>query len=475
MRDISRAQPRRHLVWHASDGADVIEVAGEKRFLPLDGAAFEREPARLADWLRARGVGVIHVHSLSRAARRRATWAAQVLGLATIVTLHDILFLRREGLEPGAAPGADPPWLAETAPFLRAAAAVVAPSRFVADLAASHIPGLEVSVVPNGSPERDATGRAIVPRAEFARQRPRHVAAVLGAIGPHKGSAVLEALAGELEGSDIAVVIIGYLDMQVTPGWRGTHLFVHGAWNDDDVKPLLDAYGAQIALFPHQVPESFSYTLSDVWSAGLPALVAPDGALAERVSAHGGGWLLPEGFNARDVASALARILAPEGAPDLARVKSLLALPDPGRVPSLESMTRSLDALYARFGIAPGASVDMDSPLARDLIAKSLDGSLFRQELARLADEMAQMKAAFEATLAFERRQAEDFKGEAGRWIEKLQGDVASVQAEVAREVEARRALAQEIVQLQIHKDAFDLLPEFVRKLLLKKILDARR
>ena len=51
---------------------------------------------------------------------------------------------------------------------------------------------------------------------------------------------------------------------------------------------------------------------------------------------------------------------------------------------------------------------------------------------------------------------------------------MASVQAEVAREVEARRALGQEIVQLRIHKDAFDLLPEVVRKLLLKKILDAR-
>jgi hypothetical protein len=45
---------------------------------------------------------------------------------------------------------------------------------------------------------------------------------------------------------------------------------------------------------------------------------------------------------------------------------------------------------------------------------------------------------------------------------------------ELAREVEARRALGQEIVQLRIHKEAFDLLPEFVRKLLLKKIVDAR-
>ena len=461
-------------MWHTCDGADVIEVPGADELLPLDAAAIDREPARLAQWLRAHGVGVIHAHSVSRAVRTRAAWAAGALGLSTLVTLHDILFLRREGFEPGAAPGADPAWLAETAPFLRNAAAVLAPSRFVADLARAAIEGLEVAVIPNGSPERLAQDRRIAPRPEFAARRPRQVVAVLGAIGPHKGSALIEELARELEGSDIAIVVVGYLDMQITPGWRGEHLFVHGAWDDEEVTPLLAAYGAGIALFAHQVPESFSYTLSDVWSAGLPALVSPDGALAERVKEYDGGWLLPKGFDAGQVAGELRRLLSPAGASELARVKSRLALPAPGRVPSLDAMTRSLDALYARFGIAPGAKVDMDSAGMRELIAKNLDGALFRHELVRLADEMAQMKAALEATLEFERRQARDFKEESSQWIGKLQADVASVQADLAREVDARRAFGQEIVQLKIHKDAFDLLPEFVRKLLLKKILDAR-
>lgn len=473
MRDIARAAPGRHLVWHASDGADVIEGPGADEFLPLDGAAIERNPA-LAAWLRAKGVGLVHAHSVGRAARRRASWAAQELAVPTIVTLHDILFLRREGFEPGAARGADPAWLALTAPFLRNAAAVIAPSSFVADLARRNVEGLEVAVIPNGSPDSGTEDRALAPRAEFAERRPRRVVAVIGAIGPHKGSALVEELARALEGTDIAIVIVGYLDMQVVPGWRGAHLFVHGAYEDADVKALLGAYGAEIALFPHRVPESFSYTLSDAWSAGLPALVAPDGALAERVREHGAGWLLPEHFSARDVAAPIRRLLSSDGADELARVKSRLALPDPGRVPSLDAMIRSLDAFYARFGIAPGEEPAMDSQAVRDLLAKNLDGSLFRVELVRLADEMAQTKASLEATLEFERRQAREFKDESGRWIEKLQADVAGVQADIAREVEARRALAQEIVQLKIHKDAFDLLPAIVRKLLLKKILNAR-
>ncbi|HEY2630651.1 MAG TPA: hypothetical protein VGI57_16090, partial [Usitatibacter sp.] len=104
------------------------------------------------------------------------------------------------------------------------------------------------------------------------------------------------------------------------------------------------------------------------------------------------------------------------------------------------------------------------------LLAKNLDGALFRQELVRLADEFAQLKTALE----HERSESAKFATEARQWIAKLEGDVAALQAQIAREVEGRRALAQENVQLQIHKDAFDLLPEVIRKMLLKKILNAR-
>ncbi|MGZ5071968.1 MAG: glycosyltransferase [Usitatibacter sp.] len=475
VRDIARADPARHLVWHACDEADVIERPASREFFPLARDATEREAAKLAAWLRAQGVGIVHVHSVDRAPRERARWAARALGIGMIVTLHDVLFLRREGFEPGAAAGADPAWLAQTSAFLRDAKAVLAPSEFVAGLARENVPGLEVTVVPNGSPRREALARTLAAHPDFAARRPRHVAAMLGAIGPHKGSDLVEELTRVLAGSGLAIVVVGYLDRQVTPGWRGDHVFVHGAYDDEDVAPLLAAYGAEIALFPNRVPESFSYALSDAWSAGLPALVPPEGALAERVSRHGGGWLLPKGFDAIAVAGALRRILSAEGSEDLARVRSRLALPDPGRVPALDDMARSLDALYARFGIDPAGPLDPRSGPAQELLAKNLDGALFRQELVRLADEMKQMQSALESTLDFERRQAADFKAEAKQWIGKLEADVAGVQAELAREVEERRALGQEIVQLRIHKEAFDLLPEFARKYLLKKILDARR
>ncbi len=467
IRDIARSGGRPHLVWHAGGGAEAIEDPSRHRYFPLDPAVAMGEA--LAAWMRSRGVGLVHAHSVSEPIRARAAWAARELGVPVIATLHDVLFLRRDGLEPGASREPDAQWLAKTAGFLAGAAARIAPSEYIAGLARAHLAGQEISVLPNGSPPAGPV-RALQPRADFTARGLRDIAVVLGAIGPHKGARVLEEAALMLDGSGAAIVVIGYIDAQVDPGWRLPHLYIHGAYDDDQVASLVGAYGARVALFPNQAPESFSYALSDLWQAGLPAIVPPEGALAERVTRHGGGWRLPEGFTARDVAEAVRGILSPARAAELDRVKSTLSRPDPDRVPPVDAMTRSLGALYARHGIEPSGPVDTQSAPAQELLAKSLDGALFRQELARVADEVAQLKAGLE----HERAGAAQFAREAREWIAKLERDVGALQAELAAEVAERRHLGEENAQLAIHKAALDLLPRIIRGRLLKKILDAR-
>ena len=468
LRDIVRAVPGRHLIWHVGDQAEVIETPGQ-HFATMDPHRIDEDPEALADALRAERVGIVHLHSSHPRAHARALEAAKALGVKRLVTLHDVLFLRPDAfdVEPDALPNAE--WLSGTSAELRDAAAVLAPSEFMAAKARQHIPGLEVAVVPNGStPSPEAKAEA---RAEFATHRPRHVVAVLGAIGPHKGSEILEALPAHLEGTDIGVVVIGYLDRQLFPGWRVPgRLFVHGAYDDAQTGALLRAYGAQLVLFPNRVEESFSYALSDAWAAGLPVLAAPLGALAERVRQCACGWLLQPGFDAHEVATRLRHLFAHTGPSGLAEVESALSRPDPSRIPALDDMARSLDAFYRRFAIDPAAPEAADGEALQRLLAANLDGSIFRQELVRLADEYAQVKAALDG----ERARTETFERESREWMAKLERDIEGLKGELEREVAQRRDLGQQIVQLQIHKDAFDLLPEFVRKLLLKKILDAR-
>jgi glycosyltransferase involved in cell wall biosynthesis len=476
IRDIARSQSRRHLVWHVSDSVEVIEILGVRRCFPLSGTAFAQGREALAAWLRRQGVGLVHAHSVSAPARMRVEWALGALGTRALATLHDVLFLRPDGFEPGASSTPDPQWLAQTRAFLARMEERIAPSNYLAGVARAHLGAQSVVVVANGSPPRPPVDIPRAPRADYAARPFEHVALVLGSIGPHKGARVLEETAALLAGSGIGIVVVGYLDAQVDPGWRGPNIYIHGAYGDEEVAALAAAYRAEVALFPNQVPESFSYALSDTWQAGLPAVVPPEGALGERVGRHG-GWLLPEGFEAADVANALRELLLGERRAEVAQVKSALQSHNPERIPPLEAMTRSLDALYARFGLETAGPVDPQSAPAQELLALNLDGALFRQELARVADELAQVKHAIEV----ERTAAAAYKSEASGWIAKVEGDVATLQEDIGREVAARRTAGEEAAQLanQVqdlarYKAAFDLLPRPLRSLLLRRIDRAR-
>ena len=433
IRDIARASARRHLVWHAAESGDALEVLGDAhRVFPLAPHAIDDEPHGMAAWLRAQGVGMVHVHALTQAPRERAGRIARLLDVPAIVTLHDVLFLSPDAFAHGPTPQPDPAWLRETAALVGTAVATLAPSEWLAGVARANLPGVAIEVVANGSglvfSENPAPRHPLYGTPPF-----RHVAAVLGAIGPHKGARMLEQVAEALAGSDIGIVVIGYMDECNLPGWHRGHLFVHGTYQDAEVGSLLRTYRARVGLFTNRVPESFSYTLSDLWSAGLPVIVPAAGALGERVARHGGGWLLPEGFDAAEAANLLRRLFCAEGNAELSRVESQLHANDRERIPALEAMSRSLEALYERFGVDTGP-VDPLSPPVQRLLATSLDGSLFRAEMIRFADEIAQLRRGLE----HERSEYARVSGEMKDWITKLEADVAALGAQVAHEVAER-------------------------------------
>jgi hypothetical protein len=136
------------------------------------------------------------------------------------------------------------------------------------------------------------------------------VVAALGAIGPDKGARRIEQLVERMRALDLAlrIVVIGYLDVEHGP-WQSddARLTVHGRYDPRDLAAWLAHYRAQFVIFPSAGPETFSYTLSESWRAGVPVVVPPIGALAERVAATDAGWVLTEQQWADDAAM-LARI-----------------------------------------------------------------------------------------------------------------------------------------------------------------------
>lgn len=202
-------------------------------------------------------------------------------------------------------------WRHRHASLVARAAFVIAPTRWTASMFGRYFGDRPVRVIAHGTPPAPSVRRPGLRIGVLMPDDGIPVVAAVGAIGPDKGARRIEALVAAMRALDapVRIVVIGYLDIERGP-WQAddARLTVHGRYDSRDLAELLRHYGARFVLFPSAGPETFSYTLSEAWSAGVPALVPPIGALAERVLETRAGWLLTDA-EWRDAATMLARVV----------------------------------------------------------------------------------------------------------------------------------------------------------------------
>ncbi len=462
IRDLASNSARRHFLLQVGAAVDVVEEIGAGRFQPLrDVFGNDAHAEATARWLNLTGIGLLHVHGVDAGCRARLAALLRLLPLPYVVTLHDLQFVHPRAFDLPGMPDLDLEWIAQVRPVLEQAGTVIAPSTFIDDLARRCAPEIHTTLIAPGIRAVSPGELPLIP-PDFSTQAPRHVIAIVGAIGPHKGSGLLEPLAAALRGTDIGLVVIGYTDAELARGWLAPgHLYVHGPYLDAELAGWLAAYGAELVLFPNRLPESFSYTLSEVWASGLPVIVPDAGALGERVGRHAGGWRLPAGFSAAEAAALLLHLFSPAGGPERDRVKSSIAPNDARRIPTLEAMSRAVDALYARYALPPSGATDAiaASDALTPLLAANLDGFEFRRELIHFAGALEELKERF---------------AESQQWNEKLARDIGTLTHEIERLVGENRRLAEENGQLADTRTAFGALPEIVRQYLLRRAFRAR-
>ena len=211
-------------------------------------------------------------------------------------------------------------WRRDHAAFLAAARFVLAPSQSAADLLARYYPPHAVYVVPHDKPAVATRSVAIEPKFSLPADGVPTVG-VLGAIGPVKGARRLERLVALTRQLRLPLrwVLIGYLDRQYLPIQDQDAVFtVHGPYRPAEIPALLDHYRVKLTVFPSAGPETFSYTLTESFAAGRPALVPPIGALGERVRASGGGWLMNDWQNDQVILTQLCKLLSSDEASNFA-------------------------------------------------------------------------------------------------------------------------------------------------------------
>jgi GT2 family glycosyltransferase/glycosyltransferase involved in cell wall biosynthesis len=265
------------------------------------------------------GIEIIHLHNIS-GCRDGLISALANAGVPYGYTVHDlnfacptITFLNAEQRYCGAVTdaavcaaclAAQPDfadidinaWRAKHRLLLANAAFVIAPSTWAASLLRRYFPEHDVRVIPHGSASGISRPDAIRAPLPFVDDG-RAVVGVLGAIGPDKGARRLEKLV-ELtrsRGLPLRWVLIGYLDRGREPWQSDDGVFaMHGPYASDALPALLEHYCVRLVAYPSAGPETFSFTLSEAWASGRPAVVPPIGALADRMSVTGAGWTLAE-------------------------------------------------------------------------------------------------------------------------------------------------------------------------------------
>lgn len=234
-------------------------------------------------------------------------------------------------------------WRSGWLPALHDLAALVAPSRAAIDTLVKAFPSLagRIECVPNP---------LFPPPLLFSARPPGRGgpvrALLLGNRDVHKGTHKLLPLAAAVP--HLRIEVLGMDALPHAP----PNLRFHGRYDHEAVYQRIAALECDFALFLSQCPETFSYTLTEALTCGLPALVPDLGALGERVSALGAGWL----YRAASFEDLVARTREVAADPRERTYRARLALAQ-RPAPNGEEFAARLDAVYQRaLGARPARS-----------------------------------------------------------------------------------------------------------------------
>jgi hypothetical protein len=164
-----------------------------------------------------------------------------------------------------------------------------------------------------------------------------------GNLSPAKGSELVVALA-EAAGSSVEFHILG------DPGivQPRSNVILHGRYQREELLARVATIRPHIGAIFSIWAETWSHTLTEMWACGLPVLALDIGAVAERIAARGGGWLLPVDSTPAVILKRLLWIRRQSKARLAAAAEVTAWQAGEGQVYDTAAMAAQYDAVYRR-------------------------------------------------------------------------------------------------------------------------------
>jgi len=313
---------------------------------------------------------------------------------------------------------------------------MVAPSRSVVELLQRLDPGwsaVDVEILPHGLPPLPGTAETI------PRDRPdgRLRLVIPGRIQEGKGQRLLLEALPELSRYARVCLLGAGPSGAVFFGHPDVDVIIH--YRREELRDLMAAIGPHVAGLLSVVPETYSYTLSEMQQLRVPVVATRVGSFVERISDGETGWLIE-----------------PDPAALIAKLRQLAA--DRSLLDSVRQHLQAFDLQDARRMVQRYEGLCRPRPAARAL-ARFADGASLQaaaaafhnQELSsenrRLAQRAEALQAEVEKRTAWaeEREQARQQEEERRvRWVADLEQQLEVRYAEVQ---EAREAFEREEVE----------------------------
>ena len=216
-----------------------------------------KNPEELLGLLRAIGISRVHLHHI----HGLPTYVLDLhraLGVPLDITLHDYL--------------SDAEWRQRMGLLLTAAERVIAPSHDLAQRMKEYFPDIAFQV--HHHPDLVAPPK-----------NAPHKVLMLGALTVEKGLKVAEACALDARARKLPLFfkLIGHTAESVAR-FPEVPLVIGGTYREEDLEQLIALEKADAFLFPSQIPESYSYTLTAALRTNLPIIASALGAFNERLA-----------------------------------------------------------------------------------------------------------------------------------------------------------------------------------------------